>query len=68
MKHEPSAVDPIASPAGAGQQWVDMAGSITERWLRATIDYIPTWIELQLRAAAQPGCVVAIALEGPAFA
>ena len=33
------------------------------KWLSAAIDYIPTWIELQLRASGQPGCAVAIALE-----
>jgi CubicO group peptidase (beta-lactamase class C family) len=38
-----------------------MAKSPKGRWLSAAIDYIPAWIELQLRASGQPGCVVAIA-------
>ena len=33
------------------------------KWLSAAIDYIPTWIELQLRASGQPGCAVAVALK-----
>jgi CubicO group peptidase (beta-lactamase class C family) len=38
-----------------------MASPSTDKWLSAALDYIPSWIELQLRASAQPGCVVAIA-------
>ena len=38
-----------------------MASLSTDKWLSAALDYIPPWIELQLRASAQPGCVVAIA-------
>ena len=33
------------------------------KWLNAAIDYISSWIELQLRASGQPGCAVAIALK-----
>jgi hypothetical protein len=40
-----------------------MASPIKEGWLRAAIDSIPTWIELQCRGGAQAGCVVAIALK-----
>jgi CubicO group peptidase (beta-lactamase class C family) len=40
-----------------------MASTSTDKWLSAAIDYIPSWIELQLRASGQPGCVVAIALK-----
>jgi CubicO group peptidase (beta-lactamase class C family) len=38
-----------------------MASPSTDKWLSAALDYIPSWIELQLRASGQPGCVVAIA-------
>ncbi|HXW20302.1 MAG TPA: serine hydrolase, partial [Roseiarcus sp.] len=34
-----------------------------DRWLAAALDYIPAWIEFQLRASAQPGCVIAVALK-----
>jgi CubicO group peptidase (beta-lactamase class C family) len=30
-------------------------------WLEAALDYIPSWLELQLRISRQPGCVIAIA-------
>ena len=32
-----------------------------ERWLQPALDYIPTWIEFQMRASQQPGCVFAVA-------
>ncbi len=32
-----------------------------ETWLGAALDYIPRWIEHQVRRTGQPGCVVAIA-------
>jgi CubicO group peptidase (beta-lactamase class C family) len=32
-----------------------------ERWLGAALDYIPRWLEFQMRMSQQPGCVVAIA-------
>jgi len=35
-----------------------------DKWLAAALDYIPDWIELQLRLAEQPGCVIAIAYKG----
>jgi CubicO group peptidase (beta-lactamase class C family) len=34
-----------------------------EKWLSAALDYIPQWLELQLRASGQPGCVIAVALK-----
>ena len=34
------------------------------RWLAAACDYIPQWLELQVRANDQPGCVLAIAHRG----
>jgi CubicO group peptidase (beta-lactamase class C family) len=35
-----------------------------EKWLGAALDYIPRWIEYQMRRSEQPGCVVAIADKG----
>jgi CubicO group peptidase (beta-lactamase class C family) len=32
--------------------------------MRAALDYIPAWIELQMRLGDQPGCVIAIAHKG----
>jgi CubicO group peptidase (beta-lactamase class C family) len=33
-------------------------------WLRAALDYLPRWLEFQLRLHQQPGCAVAIAHRG----
>ena len=33
-------------------------------WLRAALDYIPDWIDFQLRLHDQPGCAIAIAHRG----
>lgn len=33
-------------------------------WLSAALDYIPRWIEFQMRQSEQPGCVVAITQRG----
>src|SRR5260370_1546996 len=35
-----------------------------EPWLQSAIEYIRNWIEFQLRASQQPGCIVAIAHRG----
>lgn len=35
-----------------------------EKWLGAALDYVPQWLEFQMRATEQPGCVVAIAEKG----
>ena len=35
-----------------------------ESWLQPAIDYGRSWIEFQVRASQQPGCVVAIAHRG----
>ena len=32
-----------------------------DKWLGAALDYIPRWLEFQVRAYEQPGCVIAIA-------
>jgi CubicO group peptidase (beta-lactamase class C family) len=34
------------------------------RWLNAALDYIPRWIEFQMRLTERPGCAVAIAHRG----
>lgn len=34
------------------------------RWLPAALDYIPRWLDFQMRLAEQPGCVVAVAEHG----
>src|SRR5260370_33747499 len=31
-----------------------------DKWLEPAIDYIPQWLEYQLRESEQPGCVIAI--------
>jgi D-alanyl-D-alanine carboxypeptidase len=35
-----------------------------DRWLAAALDYLPQWIGHQMRIAAQPGCVLAVAHKG----
>ena len=35
-----------------------------EKWLRAALDYIPRWIEFQMRLTEQPGCSIAVAQRG----
>src|SRR5258708_24701997 len=35
-----------------------------DRWLTAALDYIPRWLEFQMRQSEQPGCVIAIAEKG----
>ena len=32
-----------------------------DNWLKPALDYIPQWLEYQLRDAEQPGCVIAVA-------
>jgi CubicO group peptidase (beta-lactamase class C family) len=32
-----------------------------EKWLTAALDYVPRWLEFQMRSSQQPGCIVAIA-------
>jgi CubicO group peptidase (beta-lactamase class C family) len=36
----------------------------TERWLASALDYIPRWIDFQVHAWHQPGCIIAIAHRG----
>jgi D-alanyl-D-alanine carboxypeptidase len=35
-----------------------------QKWLPAALDYIPRWLEYQMRQSEQPGCVLAIADRG----
>ena len=35
-----------------------------DKWLGAALDYIPRWLEHQMRISRQPGCVTAIAHNG----
>ena len=35
-----------------------------KKWLGNALDYIPRWIEFQVRMLQQPGCVIAIAHRG----
>jgi D-alanyl-D-alanine carboxypeptidase len=35
-----------------------------DKWLSAALDYIPRWLEFQLRHTEQPGCVIAAAVDG----
>lgn len=35
-----------------------------DRWLAAALDYVPKWIEHQVRLTEQPGCVIAVAHKG----
>jgi D-alanyl-D-alanine carboxypeptidase len=35
-----------------------------ESWLAAALDYVPHWLDHQMRATEQPGCVIAVAHKG----
>jgi CubicO group peptidase (beta-lactamase class C family) len=35
-----------------------------DNWLEPALDYIPQWLEYQLRDTEQPGCVIAIVHKG----
>jgi len=35
-----------------------------ESWLQAALDYIPSWLEFQMRLSEQPGCIIAVAHRG----
>src|SRR4029077_21246980 len=36
-------------------------GASMDRWLASALDYIPRWLDFQMQASQQPGCIVAIA-------
>jgi len=33
-------------------------------WLPGALEYLPRWIEFQMRLFEQPGCVIAVAHQG----
>ena len=33
-------------------------------WLKEALDYIPRWLDFQMRQSEQPGCVIAVAYKG----
>ena len=33
-------------------------------WQKAAVDYIPKWLDYQMRQSEQPGCVIAVAHKG----
>ncbi len=35
-----------------------------DAWLKAALDYIPQWLDYQMRQSEQPGCVIAVAHKG----
>jgi D-alanyl-D-alanine carboxypeptidase len=35
-----------------------------DRWVGAALDYIPEWLDFQMRLSEQPGCVIAVAQNG----
>jgi len=35
-----------------------------DRWLAAALDYVPRWIDFQMQASQQPGCIIAVAHRG----
>jgi CubicO group peptidase (beta-lactamase class C family) len=37
------------------------------KWLNAALDYIPRWLEFQLRYHEQPGCAMAVGYRGEVF-
>jgi CubicO group peptidase (beta-lactamase class C family) len=53
----------LRARASLGRDTLVMVSLSKNKWLSGALDYIPSWIELQLRASGQPGCAVAIALK-----
>ena len=35
-----------------------------ESWIKAALDYIPRWLDYQMRESEQPGCAIAVAHKG----
>jgi hypothetical protein len=35
-----------------------------DNWLKPALDYIPQWLEYQMRETEQPGCAIAIVHNG----
>ena len=42
----------------------DKSVSHMEDWLESALDYIPQWLEYQMRESEQPGCVLALVHNG----
>src|SRR6478609_2229810 len=42
----------------------EIGGKAMDRWLGAALDYIPSWLEFQMRQTGQPGCAIAVAHRG----
>jgi hypothetical protein len=32
-----------------------------DKWLASALDYVPLWLEFQMRLSKMPGCIIAIA-------
>lgn len=37
---------------------------MSQRWLAGALDYLPRWLELQMRLSEQPGCAIALTHKG----
>jgi len=35
-----------------------------DKWLKAALDYMPRWLDYQMRDSEQPGCVIAVSHQG----
>src|SRR5437899_8511647 len=46
------------------EYWTTGGRQLMDRWLGAALDYIPHWLEFQMRQSEQPGCVIAAAQRG----
>src|SRR5260370_15046084 len=53
-----------ASRRGHNRPLLGEGGDTMHKWLPAALDYIPRWIEFQMRQSEQPGCVIAVADRG----
>ena len=40
------------------------ASTPVDKWLGSALDYIPQWLDYQMRHSEQPGCVIAIVHKG----
>src|SRR5882672_10449176 len=39
-------------------------GPDMDKWLKAALDYMPRWLDYQMRDSEQPGCVIAVSHQG----
>src|SRR5215470_6763855 len=57
--------NPTASDSLAPLRTQESSGPKSmEKWLAAALDYIPEWIDFQMRLTEQPGAVIAVRSEG----